>query len=155
MNISDFSTDANELAQQIIDVKAYATANYNKLGWDFIVDTLTIEQLGEVIGKRKNTRGAINAAFVYIKPLQAARGPLAPAHPATIDTVTAAATTKNDVTTDIVTLAPGEASAANESLTRKRAIAKRNREATEARIDALEDPAAARRAKRRGRAPGR
>lgn len=69
MNIADFGTDANTLAQQVIDVKAYATANYNKNGWDIVIETMDDAQLAEVIGKRKNTRAAIYAAFHWIKPL--------------------------------------------------------------------------------------
>lgn len=66
MNISDFSTDANTLEQQVADVKAYALANYNNgKGWDLVIETMSDEDIAKAIGKRKNTRAAINAVYAH------------------------------------------------------------------------------------------
>lgn len=73
MRISDFSLDANTIEQQVADVKAYATANYNKHGWDVVIETMTDADLAGVIGKRKNTRAAINAVYAHIQPFHERR----------------------------------------------------------------------------------
>lgn len=121
MNIADFTTDANTLEQQIADVRAYAAANSKVRGWDFIAP-LTDEQLGEVIGKRKNTRGAINAAFAYIKPLHEARPDQA------IDTGTVAATIANEQTVEVA----ADTDKAAERRARRTAQQKARREAARA-----------------------
>lgn len=124
MNIADFTTDANTLEQQIIDVKAYAAANAKKLGWDLIA-SLSDTTLGEIIGKRKNTRGAINAAFAYIKPIHAAR----PAQAS--DAEVAAATIANEQTTEVTAPVAGEDKAA-ERRAKRTAQQKARREAARA-----------------------
>lgn len=72
MNISDFTTDETTLEQQLLDVKAYAQANAKRFGWDLVAN-MTDAKLQEVIGKRKNSRGAINAVYAHVKPLDDAR----------------------------------------------------------------------------------
>lgn len=74
MYISDFSTDTNTIDQQVADVKAYALANYNnKRGWDIVIETMTDAELAAAIGKRKNTRAAINAVYAHVQPFHERR----------------------------------------------------------------------------------
>lgn len=73
IRISDFTIEATPIAQQLLDVKAYATENYDKHGWDFVIECYSDEELAEAIGKRKNSRGAINAMYAIVKAQDDAR----------------------------------------------------------------------------------
>ena len=46
--------------ENLIDaVKAHATANYNKNGWDFVLECFSDDQIKDIIGEARTIDGAI------------------------------------------------------------------------------------------------
>lgn len=81
MKITDFPVDPNELVDQVADVRSYAKANETKYNWGKVAD-LSDDAIGEAIGKRKNSRGAIYAVFDALKGEVATPAPAEPEAPA-------------------------------------------------------------------------
>ena len=55
---------------ELIDfVKSYAVVNYEKDGWDYVVECWDAEQIAETIGNASTPRGALKKMRERIKPL--------------------------------------------------------------------------------------
>tara|TARA_R110000737_G_C14306430_1_gene437026 strand:+ start:199 stop:399 length:201 start_codon:yes stop_codon:yes gene_type:complete len=54
--------------ENLIDaVKAHATANYNKNGWDFVLECFSDDQIKDIIGEARTIDGAIAKMLEEIK----------------------------------------------------------------------------------------
>ena len=62
-----------ELSELVIAVKAHAEANYEKDGWDFLVECWDDAYIAEVIGKAKTAKSAIAKARKIVRMLSERR----------------------------------------------------------------------------------
>lgn len=74
ITLSNYTTEATTIEQQLMDVKEYAAANAKRYGLD-LVATMTDQELVEAIGSSKNSQAAIVAVTRAIKALQNAEEP--------------------------------------------------------------------------------
>jgi hypothetical protein len=52
----------------IAAVKSHALANYEKHGWDIVVECYSDEQIGEIVAKCRTAKGAISAVQKKVSP---------------------------------------------------------------------------------------
>ena len=58
----------SQIAEYVTAVKAHALANYEKEGWDYIVECYDDAQIVEVIKTARTINGAIKMVRMHIKP---------------------------------------------------------------------------------------
>jgi len=46
-------------------VKSHAYENYERGGWDYVIECLTNDDIARIISKRRSVRGAIAAVKIY------------------------------------------------------------------------------------------
>lgn len=49
-------------------VKNFAIANYEKDGWDIVVECYTDQEIAEIIGKARSEKSAINRVKAHVRP---------------------------------------------------------------------------------------
>lgn len=49
-------------------VKSYALRNYDRSGWDVVVETMSDEEIAEVIGNARSYNGAIYRVGQHVRP---------------------------------------------------------------------------------------
>jgi len=66
-------TKANTIRQLVEEVKSYAAQNYNKGGWDIVIETMDDWDIAEIVKGASNPKGAIWKMSVYIRPMASYR----------------------------------------------------------------------------------
>lgn len=56
-------------AELISAVRKHAVRNYEKGGWDYVVECFSDAELEKIIGRCTGTRGAIDKVKAYITPM--------------------------------------------------------------------------------------
>ena len=68
--MSDFTADTRQykLAQFVAAIKAHAVTNYEKDGWDIVVECYSSADIWEIIKTARTIKGAIRMVRAEIKP---------------------------------------------------------------------------------------
>lgn len=59
---------APEQAALVAAVRAHAIRNYNRSGWDIVVETMTDEDIAALLGKARTEQGAIKVVLDHVLP---------------------------------------------------------------------------------------